>query len=199
MSSRWQSAGIRMVTTAVHLDPVREIIKKYEAGEREAVSTHAGTNCAGRSISYMLVILERGVLKKEYAGMTPGDRKLAKLHDKDALVRQHYMFATTMSEGRIGGDHRRVTEFYRKRCGMENSCKSYEQMRPRTASTDYFIRILFWFIPFLFYNIWILARFLAAHHTRRAYSRRCSWMPQPTGPPNARTGGRQTRWQVDHH
>ncbi len=163
-----KATGIPLVMPAVKLDPVKDILKKYEAGEREAVSAHTITNSAGRSTTYTLVILKKVVLKKEYAGMTPEHRRLADLHDDDARVRQYYVFATTMSEGWIGGDLHRVAEFYRRRWGIENSYKSYEAMRPRTTSTDYSVRILLWFIPFILYNVWILARFMAArgrgHH-----------------------------------
>ena len=73
-----------------------------------------------------------------------------------------------MGEGWIGGDPHRVAEFYRRRWGIENPYKSYEATRPRTTSTDYSVRILLWFIPFILYNVWILARFMAArdrgHH-----------------------------------
>ena len=66
-----------------------------------------------------------------------------------------------------GGDPHRVAKFYRRRWGIENF-RNYEQMRPRTTSTDYSVRILLWFIPFTLYDIWILARFMAArgrgHH-----------------------------------
>lgn len=151
-----------MVMPAVKLERVKEIIEKYEAGKREAISTHTMTNDAGRSTSYTLVVLEREVLKKKYSKMTPEARRLAELHDKDARVKEHYVFATTMGTDWIGGDPHRVAEFYRRRWGIENSYKSYEQMRPRTTSTDYSVRILMWFMPFLLYNIWVLARFLAA-------------------------------------
>ena len=163
-----KATGIPLVMPAVKLDPVKEIIAKYKAGEREAVSAHTITNGTGRSTTYTLVILKKVVLKKEYAGMTPEHGRLAKLHDDDARVRQYHLFATTISEGWIGGDPHRVAEFYRRRWDIENSCKSYEAMRPRTTSTDYPVRILLWFIPFILYNVWILARIMAVrgrgHH-----------------------------------
>ena len=100
--------------------------------------------------------------------MSREERKLADLHDEDdARVRQHHLFATTMSEGWIGGDPHRVAEFYRRRWGIENSYKSYEAMRPPTASTGYPVRILPRFIPFILYDIWILARFMAARGRER--------------------------------
>ena len=163
-----KATGIPLVMPAVKLKPVKDILKKYEAGEREAVSAHTITNDTGRSTTYTLAILEREDREKKYAKMSREERKLADLHDDDAPVRHYYVFATTMSEGWIGGDPHRVAEFYRRRWGIENSYKSYEAMRPRTTSTDYSVRILLWFIPFILYNIWILARFMAArgrgHH-----------------------------------
>ena len=166
-----KATGIPLVMPAVKLDPVKEIIAKYKAGEREAVSAHTITNGTGRSTTYTLVILKKVVLKKEYAGMTPEHGRLAKLHDDDARVRQYHLFATTISEGWIGGDPHRVAEFYRRRWGIENSYKNYEQMRPRTTSTDYSVRILLWFIPFILYNVWILARFMADRGRARTGAR----------------------------
>ena len=157
-----KATGIPLVMPAVNMARIKGAIKEYGVGERGAVSAHAITNGTGRSASYTLVILEREAREKRYAGMTPEDRRLAELHDKDAQVRQYYVFATTMGMDWIGGDPHRVAEFYRRRWGIENSYKSYEAMRPRTTSTDYSVRILLWFIPFILYNVWILARFMAA-------------------------------------
>ena len=163
-----KAAEIPLAMPAVKLDPVKDILKKYEAGEREAVSAHTTTNGTGRSTACTLAILEREDLEKKHAKMSLEERKIADLHDDDARVRQYYMFATIMDEGWIGGDPHRVAEFYRRRWGIENSCKSYEATGPRTTSTDHSVRILPWFIPFILYNIWILARFMAArggeHH-----------------------------------
>ena len=33
-------------------------------------------------------------------------------------------------------------------------------MRPGTTTTSNTVRIVFWFIPFLLYNMWILTRFM---------------------------------------
>ena len=156
-----KATGIPLVMPAVKLDPVKDILKKYEAGGREAVSAHAITNGTGRSTTYTLAILEREDLEKKYTKMSREERKLTDLHDDDARVRQYYLFATTMGEGWIGGDPHRVAEFYRRRWGIENSYKSYEAMRPPTTGTDYSVRILPWFIPFILYDIWIPARFMA--------------------------------------
>ena len=157
-----KAMGMPLVMPAVRLARIKGAIKEYGAGERDAVSAHTMTNSAGRSASYTLAILEREDLERKYAKMSQEDRRLADLHDKDARVRQHCVFATTMGMDWIGGDPHRVAEFYRRRWGIENSYKSYEAMRPRTTSTDYSVRILLWFIPFILYNVWILARFMAA-------------------------------------
>ena len=79
-----KATGIPLVMPAVKLDPVKEIIKKYEAREREAVSAHTITNSAGRSTTYTLAILEREALEKKYTTMSQEERKLADLHDDDA-------------------------------------------------------------------------------------------------------------------
>ena len=75
-------------------------------------------------------------------GMTPEARRLAELHDGKARVKEHFVFATTMRIDWIDGDPHRVAEFYGRRWGRD-SCKSYEQMRARTTSTHYSVRILF--------------------------------------------------------
>ena len=79
-----------------------------------------------------------------------------------------------MGDSWIGGDPDRVTEFYRKRWGIENSCKCYGQVRPRTT-TSHAVRTALRFVPFLPYNIWVLASFMTG--------RRCGfgdWLPPYT-------------------
>ena len=74
------------------------------------------------------------------------------------------MFATTMPDSWIDDDPDKVAEFCRVRWGIENSYKSYEQMRPRTTSRSHSVRFLLTMIPFIFYNVWTLARFVEARH-----------------------------------
>ena len=53
--------------------------------------------------------------------------------------------------------------------GIENSYKScdksYEQLQPWTTSNRHSVRILLWYIPFILYNLWMLARFLTGRRT----------------------------------
>ena len=69
-----------------------------------------------------------------------------------------------MPDSWIDDDPDKVAEFYRIRWGIENSYKSYEQMRPRTTSRSHSVRLLLTIMPFIFYNIWTLARFMEARH-----------------------------------
>ena len=64
-----------------------------------------------------------------------------------------------------------MAELYRMRWGIKNSYKSYEQLRPWTTSNKLSVRILLWFIPFILYNLWLLARFLTAKQTGMAGGR----------------------------
>ena len=156
-----KNMGIPLVMPAVKLKRVKEAIIQYDAGERDAIAPHSMTSASGQTTSYTLVIIRRE--RKERAHMTEEVRRLAELHDKDAQISDHYyVFATTMPDSWIGGDPHRVADFYRRCWGIENSYKLYEQMRPRTTSTSYSVRILLWILPFALYNIWILARFMAA-------------------------------------
>ena len=160
-----KNMGIPVVMPAVKLKRVKEAIIQYDAGEREAIAPHSMTSASGQTTSYTLVIIERE--RKDRARMTEETRRLAELHDKDAHISDHYyVFATTMPDSWIGGDPHRVADFYRRRWGIENSYKSYDKLyertRPRTTSTSYSVRILLWILPFALYNIWILARFMAA-------------------------------------
>ena len=151
-----------MVMPAVRLARIKGAVKGYGAGERGAVSAHTVTDSAGRGAPYTPAIPEREAREKRYAGMAPGDRRPAGLHDRDAQAGQHCVFATTMGEDWTGGGPHRVAGFCRRRRGIENSCKSYEAMRPRTTGTDCSVRILLWLVPFILYSVWILARLMAA-------------------------------------
>ena len=150
--------GIPVVMPAVKLKRVKEAIAKYEAGEREAIAPHSMTSNSGQTTSYTVIIKRE---RKDRARMTEEIRKLAGLHDKDAQISdRYYVFATTMPDSWIGGDPHRVADFYRRRWGIEKY-KLYEQMMPRTTSTNY-VRILLWILPLMLYNIWVLARFITA-------------------------------------
>lgn len=102
--------------------------------------------------------------------MSAEARALAKLYEQQVRVEdEYYVFATTLPDSWIDGDPKRVAEFYKLRWGIENSYKSYdksyEQLRPWTTSNKHAVRILLWFMPFVLYNLWALARFLTGKRT----------------------------------
>ena len=117
------------------------------------------TNSACRSASHTPIILKKEEPVKKACRGGPGG-KLAGLHDMYVRARQHHMFAATMGDDWIYGDPHHVAESYRRRCGMENSYKSYEAVKSPTTSTDYSVRILLWFTPCILYGVWILALFM---------------------------------------
>ena len=148
-----QEMGIRTVMPAVKHSRLKAVLKEYEDGKRPAVSTHTISN-GKDSVTYKLIILE---LKEKDDHSAEMDR----LHGKP-ISDKYYVFMTTMPDSWIGDDPQRIAEFYKIRWGIENSYKSYEQLRPRTTSTHHEPRILLLFIPFVLCNLWILARFMVA-------------------------------------
>ena len=123
------------------------------------------------SASYTLIIL-----KREKKKLAIDDEELKVLDElygnkdddgKDKVIKKYYVFATTMDGEwmREGGDPYAIAQFYKRRWGIENSYKCHEQIRPRTTSTKYQVRILWWFLPFVLYNAWILGRFLTSRKT----------------------------------
>ena len=70
------------------------------------------------------------------------------------------VFAATIPDSWIDDDPDKVAEFYRMRWGIENSHESYEQMRPGTTGRSRSVRLLPTIMPFMFYNMWTLARFM---------------------------------------
>ena len=65
--------------------------------------------------------------------------------------------------------------------GIENSHESYEQMRPGTTSRSRSVRLLLTIMPFMFCNMWTLARFMEA---RRAGVRNGEADRRPPCAPN---------------
>ncbi len=157
---RAKKMGIPIVVPAVKLSRIKECVREYDAGERGAISEHAMTSASGRTASYKLVIVRR---QNRTKGATAEAKKLAKLHGKEVRTTDKYhVFATTMPDSWIDDDPDKVAEFYRVRWGIENSYKSYEQMRPRTTSRSHSVRLLLTIMPFIFCNMWTLARFMEA-------------------------------------
>ena len=161
-----KETGIRMVMPAVKHEKVKGLIKEYDAGKLDAISTHTITSKAGETASYTLVIKR----KKQAADAEPAKPRGKRTGMED----RYHVFATSMSDSWIGGDPDRAAEFYRKLWGMENSYKCYEQMKPRTT-TSHTVRIVLWFIPFLLYSMWILTRFMTGR--RRGFG---GWRPPYT-------------------
>ena len=134
---------------AVKTYSVKKAIKEFDCTKREAISAHTIKSTSKYVATYTLVIIKKPDTENNSENDIP-------------VIDKYYVFATTMDKLCTDGDAQRVADFYRKRWGIENAYKSYEQMRPRTTSTSYAVRILLWFLPFLFYNLWMLARFKAA-------------------------------------
>ena len=159
---RVREAGHPMLMPAVKHDPVKDMIRKFDAGELDAISAHT-ISSGDRSESFRLVILRR---QKAERGMSAEARALLKLYERQVRVEdEYYVFATTMSDSWIHGDPGRAAELYKMRRGIENSYKSYEQLRPWTTSNSHSVRILLWYIPFVLYNLWMLARHITGRRT----------------------------------
>ena len=157
-----REAGHPMLMPAVKHDNIKDEIKKFDAGELDAISERA-ISSGDRSETFRLIILRR---QKPERSMSAEHRALLKLHEKQVRVEdKYYVFATTLPDSRINGDPKNVADLYKMRWGIENSYKSYEQLRPWTTSNKLSVRILLWFIPFILYHLWLLARFLTAKRT----------------------------------
>ena len=162
---RVREAGHPMVMPAVKHDNIKDLIQKHDAGELDAISTHT-ISSGDRSETFRLVILRR---QKRERGMSAEARTLAKLYEKQVLVEdEYYVFATTLPDSRIEWDLNRVAQTYKMRWGIENSYKSYEELRPWTTSDSHSVRIILWFIPFVLYNLWMMARYITARQAGMA-------------------------------
>ena len=140
----------------------RHFRRLFDAGELDAISTHT-ISSGDRSESFRIVIRRR---QKAERDMSAEARALAKPYPNDVRVEdEYYVFATTLSDSWIEGDPKRVEGLYKMHWDIENSYKSYEQLRPWTASNRHAVRILLWYIPFVLYNLWVLARFLTCRQT----------------------------------
>ena len=154
-----REAGCTMLMPAVKLENIKKLIREHDAGGLEAVSTHAISN-GTKAESFKLVIMKKPDRNED---MSREIRTLSRLHEKEVLAEdRYYVFATTMSDSRIGGDPSVVARAYGARWGIENSYKSYEQLRPWTTSSCHSVCILLWFIPSVLYNLWMIARYLTA-------------------------------------
>ena len=160
----------------------KDLTKEYDAGKLDAISAHAITSKTGETASYTPVTKR----KEKQADAEPAKSRGKRTGMED----RYHIFAASVSDSWIGGDPDRAAEFYRKRRGMENSYKCYEQMRPRTAGASNTVRTALRFIPFLLYNMRILARFMTGRrrkstaggrHTRCNCSPRSSRTSHSTG------------------
>ena len=157
-----RTSGYNALMPAVKHNNIKELIRDYDQGKLPAISEHT-ISSGNKSETFTLIIIKKPDKKKK---MSKEDQALAKLYEKQACVEdKYYVFATTISAFRINGDPKYIADLYRKRWGIENSYKSYEQLRPWTTSNNYSVRILLWFLPFVLCNIWMIARFITCKQT----------------------------------
>lgn len=161
-----RNRGIPMVMPAVKNKRINAVIRRHDSGAEKSVLEHSITSHDKESASYTLIILRRSE-RDAPAGREAGalDALYKKKEDgnsEDEVTRKYYVFATTMDGEWMRGDPYAIAEFYRRRWGIENSYKCFERIRPRTTSTKYPVRILWWYLPFLLYNAWIMGCFMAA-------------------------------------
>ena len=154
---------------AVKHDNIKDMIKKYDAGELDAISAHT-ISSGDRSGSFRLIILRRPKRERSISGEA---RALARLYEQVRVEDEYYVFATTLPDSRIEGDPNHVADIYRMRWGVENPYKSYEQLRPWTTSNKHSVSIILWFLPFVLYNLWMMARYITARQAGTA-ARRCT-------------------------
>ena len=90
-----------MLMPAVKHDPVKYLIKEFDAGNLDAMSAHA-ISSGDMSESFRLVIRRR---RKPERGMSAEARALPRLYEKQARVEdEYYVFATALPDSRMNGD-----------------------------------------------------------------------------------------------
>ena len=149
--------GVPAVMPTVKTRRVKKEIRSHDSGEKGAVIAHE-ISSGKDSASYTLISLKR----KEKASPIDDEelRVLDELYSnndndaKDEISKEYYVFATTMDGEwmREDGDPYTIAKFYKRRWGIENSYKCHEEIRPRTTSTKYSVRILWRCLPFILYN-----------------------------------------------
>jgi len=81
--------------------------------------------------------------------------KSKKYPDPKAKVTEKYsVFATNLSTKE--DERERLTEFYRKRWGIETGYRVKKEFKIRTSTRVYSMKILFFFLSVAMYNLWVL-------------------------------------------
>ena len=129
-----REAGHPMLMPAVKHDNIKDEIKKFDAGELDAISERA-ISSGDRSESFRLIILRR---QKPERSMSAEHRALLKLHEKQVRVEdKYYVFATTLPDSLINGDPKNVAELYKMRWGIEKLLQVMRQVVRAAAAVDH--------------------------------------------------------------
>ena len=141
-------AGISFTVPAIKTPNIKQAIKEFKEGSRDAVSRCYITSSDGTIAEFTLIIIEKDDEEfQPFATNASIDTVLA-----------YNLGTMSGAEG--------FAEEYRARWGIETAYKDYESAKPKTTSKNESIRILLLFLPIFMYNAWCLAKFIAQalHH-----------------------------------
>ena len=162
-----QQNRVPFLMPAIKRKSIEEKINAFSKGCIPAVSPFTMISDDKKtSACATLVITERPEKKQN---MTTENQRLMDLYNKQTKEYDRYVpFITNMKFPNLVDSPEQVAEFYRRRWGIEVSYKGYEQVRPWTTSTNHSVRILLLFFPFILYNAWILANYMAKRKSNSA-------------------------------
>jgi IS4 transposase len=72
-----------------------------------------------------------------------------------------YFIGTNMS-----GRPKTILKLYKKRWGIETSCRMIGQFQPKTTSNSHVIRVFYFVLAVLLYNIWVLLNARVKTHVK---------------------------------
>lgn len=117
---------------------IQAAIAEFKRGERKEISTY--TMKSGKAQFTFNLIIKKRMQKKR------GKREWVYL-----------VFATNVPRHRINAVLADVPELYRKRWGIENGYKSIERVRAPTASPNFGVRLMLFYLSVMLCNLWYLA------------------------------------------
>ena len=167
--SMLQQEKVQFLMPAIKRKSIEEKLNAFSKGDIPAASPFTMTSDDKKtSTCTTLVITERPEKKQN---MTTENQRLMDLYNKETKEYDRYIpFITNMKFPNIQDNPEQVAEFYKRRWGVEVSYKGYEQIRPWTTSTNHSVRILLLFFPFILYNAWVLANYVAKHKSGSGYA-----------------------------
>ena len=143
--SKLDELGVKYLMPAIKNERIRRAIEDHHQGLIPGMVKFSIRNAAEQRASFGLMIHPREDSKQS-----------------DPIHEQYIVFATNMPHKEAFRLFPEIPEEYRRRWGIETGYRVQNQVKAKTTSTNFTVRLVYRMLSVVLYNAWVLANIMLA-------------------------------------